>query len=205
MKELFIELENHLLFDEVPSKYIMGEIRKGNFNEYPLNMISCLEGVEQNPKYHPEGNVLVHTMMVIDEGAKLRKYSKQKSNFMLALLLHDIGKAVTTRLRNGRLTSYNHDIEGAKMADEFLKYFKVNDKDIKEICSLVRYHMQLLFIITDSKLQKVDEIIKYVDIDELCLLSQSDRMGRAGINQKEKDRILRDIKRFKGLLSSKKY
>lgn len=55
-------------------------------------MIGDLQDVEQNPKYHPEGNVFIHTMMVIDEGAINREKSNDKRAFMWSLLLHDVGK-----------------------------------------------------------------------------------------------------------------
>ena len=52
---------------------------------------------------------------------------------MWALLLHDIGKKPTTKVRKGRLTSYDHDIVGADMTKEFLTYFNEEENFITEV------------------------------------------------------------------------
>ena len=99
MKEKFLEIEKHLLNDEKPSIYLNEQVENGDFDEYPLSMIKDLLTVEQNPIYHPEGNVFIHAMMVVDEGATVRERSKDKKAFMWALLLYDLGKKPTTKLR----------------------------------------------------------------------------------------------------------
>ena len=160
MKEIFFEIENHLLNDGKPSIYLSNKVKEGDFDKYPLSMIKDLISVDQNPKYHPEGNVFIHTMMVVDEGAIVRDKSKDKRAFMWALLLHDIGKKPTTKLRKGRLTSYNHDIVGAKMSKEFLKYFNQDDVFINKVTSLVRWHMQILFVTKDSSFKNIKKCLK---------------------------------------------
>ena len=151
MKEKFLEIEKHLLNDEKPSIYLNEQVENGDFDEYPLSMIKDLLTVEQNPIYHPEGNVFIHAMMVVDEGAIVRERSKDKKAFMWALLLHDLGKKPTTKLRKGKLTSYNHDTVGAKMAREFLEYFNQDEVFINKVISLVRWHMQILFVTKNSR------------------------------------------------------
>ena len=146
MKEKFLEIEKHLLNDEKPSIYLNEQVENGDFDEYPLSMIKDLLTVEQNPIYHPEGDVFIHAMMVVDEGATVRERSKDKKAFMWALLLHDLGKKPTTKLRKGKLTSYNHDTVGAKMAREFLEYFNQDEVFINKVISLVRWHHQALLM-----------------------------------------------------------
>lgn len=57
-------------------------------------------------------------MQVIDAAAHNRIKSREPVVFMWAALLHDLGKAPTTRLRKGRITAYDHDRVGAEMAEE---------------------------------------------------------------------------------------
>ena len=118
-KDLYYEIEKHLLNDDKPSVYLNKLLKEGVLDKYPFSMIKDLQDVEQNPKFHPEGNVFVHTIMVVDEGAKNRDKSNNKRAFMWSLLLHDIGKKPTTKIRKGRLTSYDHDIVGADMTRAF--------------------------------------------------------------------------------------
>lgn len=184
-KEIFVDIEKHLLNDDKPSDYVEEALRNHLFDNYPFSMIKDLEEVDQNPKFHPEGNVLIHTMMVVDEGAKNRKKSKDKRAFMWALLLHDIGKKPTTKIRKGRLTSYNHDIVGADMAKEFLEYFNEEEDFVKEVKGLVRWHMQSLFVTKDMKFQNIGDMLKDVDTNEISIVSLSDRLGRGKLDYKE--------------------
>jgi len=205
MKTEFLEIQKHLLNDEEPSKYIKQQVNDGGFDDSPLSMIKNLIKVEQNPKFHPEGNVFIHTMMTIDEGAKIREKSTNKIVFMWTLILHDIGKGPTTKLRNGKLTSYNHDIVGAEMAREFLNYYRVDESVTNKICALIRYHMQILFTVKQSRYERLDEMIRAVDTDEIILVSQCDRLGRGNMNISNKNSVETEIEKFKKIINDKKY
>lgn len=196
-KELFLEIEQHLLNDNKPSIYLEETLRSSRLDNYPFLMIKELEEVEQNPKFHPEGNVFIHTMMVIDEGAKVRERSLNKRAFMWALLLHDIGKKPTTKIRKGKLTSYNHDIVGADMAREFLSYFNEEKNFIQEVIALVRWHMQSLFVTKNLKYQNVDSMLEEVNIKDIVLVSLSDRLGRGNLKFDEIRETEKQISIFK--------
>ncbi|MDR3594942.1 HDIG domain-containing metalloprotein [Clostridium sp.] len=201
-KEIFYSIEKHLLNDDKPSVFLKKALKNDLLNDYPFSMIKELEEVGQNPKFHPEGNVFIHTMMVVDEGVKNREKSKNKRAFMWALLLHDIGKKPTTKLRKGRLTSYDHDIVGADMTVKFLTYFKEEEKFINEVRGLVRWHMQSLFVTKDMKFQNIDDMLKDVDINEIFLVSLSDRLGRGNLDNKEIDDTRIQMKKFKEKISN---
>ena len=203
MKEKFLEIEKHLLNDEKPSIYLNEQVEKGDFDEYPLSMIKDLLTVEQNPIYHPEGNVFIHAMMVVDEGAIVRERSKDKKAFMWALLLHDLGKKPTTKLRKGKLTSYNHDTVGAKMAREFLEYFNQDEVFINKVISLVRWHMQILFVTKNSRFQNIKQMLEDVDVDEMILVSRCDRLGRGNLNKLKREGTLKEVENFKKILKNK--
>ena len=203
MKEKFLEIEKHLLNDEKPSIYLNEQVENGDFDEYPLSMIKDLLTVEQNPIYHPEGNVFIHAMMVVDEGATVRERSKDKKAFMWALLLHDLGKKPTTKLRKGKLTSYNHDTVGAKMAREFLEYFNQDEVFINKVISLVRWHMQILFVTKNSRFQNIKQMLEDVDVDEMILVSRCDRLGRGNLNKLKRKETLKEVENFKKILKNK--
>ena len=184
-KETFLDIEKHLLNDDKPSVYLDRLLKEGDLENYPFSMIKDLQDVEQNPKFHAEGNVFIHTGMVIDEGAKNRENSKSKRAFMWSLLLHDIGKKPTTKIRKGRLTSYDHDIVGADMTREFLNYFNEEESFIVEVTGLVRWHMQSLFVTKNFKFQNIRNMLEDVNTDEIVLVSLSDRLGRGNLDDNE--------------------
>lgn len=194
IENLFEEITKHLIEDEIPSKYIK-ELNHNNieFQNYPFNMLYQLEKVEQSPKYHPEGNVWNHTLLVVDEAARRRNKSNNKKVFMWAALLHDIGKANTTKNKKGKITAYNHDKEGAVLAKEFLEAFTLEEEFIHAVVSLVRWHMQILFVVNKLPFANVNEMRKEVDIKEVALLGLCDRIGRLNVDRKKEEN---DIKIF---------
>lgn len=201
-KEFFLNIEQHLLSDDKPSVYLEESLKAKKLDNYPFSMIKELEEVDQNPKFHPEGNVFIHTMMVIDEGAKVRERSLNKRAFMWALLLHDIGKKTTTKIRKGKLTSYNHDIAGADMTRTFLTYFDEEESFISEITALVRWHMQSLFVTKNLKYQNVDAMLDEVTINEIVLVSLSDRLGRGNLKLDEIKETKTMVNLFKEKISA---
>lgn len=199
-KEIFYDIEKHLLNDSKPSIYLEECLKNGLFDKYPFSMIKDLQTVDQNPKYHPEGNVFIHTKMVVDEGAKNRDKSHDKRAFMWGLLLHDLGKKPTTRLRKGRLTSYDHDKVGATMAHEFLEYFNEDKEFIDKVTSLVKWHMQSLFVTKSMKFQNVEGMLKEVDPNEIVLVALSDRLGRGNLGKKDREQTEEDVNKFKEII-----
>ncbi len=74
--------------------------------------LQAIIGVEQDPTYHPEGDTFVHSLMVCDVAAQIAEREKlseaQRLILMFAALSHDFGKATTTTIKNGRITSPGH-------------------------------------------------------------------------------------------------
>jgi len=201
-KETFFKIEKHLLNDDKPSIYLNELLKDGELDKYPFSMIKDLKDVDQNPKFHPEGNVFIHTMMVVDEGAKNREKSNDKRTFMWALLLHDIGKKPTTKVRKGRLTSYNHESVGADMTKEFLTYFNEEESFTSKVTALVRWHMQSLFVTKNMKFQNIRNMLEEVDINEIVLVSLSDRLGRGNLDSTEISNTQIEINNFEEKISN---
>lgn len=129
-----------------------------------LPEVEAMRGVEQPPKYHPEGDVHRHTGLVL---AELREPS-----FGLALgtLLHDIGKPPTFEHAPDRIRFHRHDTLGAEMAEEICERFRLSRKEREQVVYLVRRH--LVFIAIDDMRQatrtRLFDEEYFEDLLELC-------------------------------------
>ncbi len=186
-EDIFNEMNYHLLNDEKPSKYFNSIVDTNIFQQHPLKFLYKLKEAEQSPKYHPEGNVWNHTMLVVDHAAKNKAKSIDDKVFMWAALLHDIGKPDTTRNRKGRITSYDHEKVGAVLAREFLNEFIEDEEFIESVVVLVRWHMQILYVVKNMPFADIESMKEQVNINEVALLGLCDRLGRVGVNVKEEE------------------
>lgn len=200
-KVSFDEITSHLMEDEKPSNYINEIAITEIFNEYPFPMLQKLKTTEQSKKYHPEGSVWNHTMLVLDEAAKVRTQSKEPEEFMWAALLHDIGKPATTRVRKDKITSYDHDTVGERLCREFLKALGAEEEFIRKVSALVRYHMHILYLLKGLSYADRSGLAKNVDAEDIALLCKCDRLGRTGADVLEEEEqyreFLRRIKQIK--------
>lgn len=200
-KNTFNEINKILLESIKPSEDIKRLIKEGKLDIEPFNLIKKLENIDQNKKYHPEGSVLNHVLLVVDNASEYKEYSENKEVFMWAALLHDIGKLTTTRIRKNRITSYNHDIEGEKIAFKFLDYL-TDDKEFKmKVSKLVRWHMQPLFFDKNLPFFEPQNMLNEVDYKEVALLSLCDRLGRGEIEINKIEEEENRIKKFKDYFS----
>lgn len=110
--------------------------------------IQSLIGVPQDPEWHPEGDVFVHTKLVIDGARKLSDdlpYPRQVT-VMLAALAHDFGKPATTEFLEGRWRSRGHEEAGVPPAESFLNRVNVHTIDgyhvREQVIALVREHLK---------------------------------------------------------------
>jgi tRNA nucleotidyltransferase (CCA-adding enzyme) len=110
--------------------------------------LESLVGVPQEPDWHPEGDVDVHTMMVVDEARKLIDGLDRPRQVavMLGALCHDLGKPPTTEFIDGRTRSRGHDEAGVEPTLTFLDRLGVHTLegfDVRDqIVQLVRYHLK---------------------------------------------------------------
>lgn len=182
-ERIFSEIEKTLLQSNKPSIFFE-YCRKIGLLSNLFSPIDKLINLKQNPIYHPEGDVWTHTMMVLDEGAKIRERSNYEIAFMLACICHDLGKITTTRTKNGRIISYNHENQ-LHLTEKFLNNITDNKDLIKSVKILVRNHMRPNILIKQNSSNKairkliVDTSGKLVNIKDCILLSKADRMGRS--------------------------
>ena len=183
--------------DYKPSIYFKKIINdEAIFTQYPYTLLGSLVETPQSPEHHPEGNAWVHTMLVIDNASKVKELSENPTAFMWGALLHDLGKAPTTKIRKGKITSYDHDKVGAELCRKFLCSFTEDKEFIKQVSALVRWHMQTLFVIKKLPFGDVKGMASEISIKEIALLSQCDRLGRGKISDSKIKEEKENIKCF---------
>lgn len=141
------ELEKLLLRARQPS-IGLGWLRALGVLEKLFPEIHALIDVPQDPEWHPEGDVFVHTRLTIDRARELideLSYPRQVT-VMLAALAHDFGKPATTEFVEGRLRSRGHDAAGVPPAESFLARINMHTIDgynvRGQVISLVREHLK---------------------------------------------------------------
>lgn len=109
--------------------------------------VYALKGIKQDSEYHPEGDVYMHTMSVLDQAGGLFPTGIDNPDrylpFMLSALCHDFGKVNTTEINSkGRLCALNHEITGIPIANDFLGRIYNNKGFIKYVDNMIKYHMK---------------------------------------------------------------
>ena len=135
------ELKKALLKAEKPSIFFQ-VLRQMDQLDIWFPEVKALIGIPQNPTYHAEGDVWNHTMMVLDEAAKLRHRTAQPLWFMLSALTHDFGKAICTEEINGVLHAYEHELKGLPLAETFLRRITSETKLVEYVLNLAELHMK---------------------------------------------------------------
>ena len=102
-----------------------------------LPEISAMKGVEQPPQFHPEGDVFVHTLLLLD---KLPQPCPP--TLAWGALLHDVGKPATFRIAPDRIRFDGHVDVGVKMAEEICRRLRFSNDDAEQIVALVGNHMR---------------------------------------------------------------
>ena len=140
----------------------------------------ALVGVKQDPKWHPEGDVWIHTMMVIDEMAKLKVGDEKEDIIMMfGALCHDFGKPSTTKLIDGRIRSLSHESAGVEPTQSFLKRLTNESRVIDEVAALVKYHLSVYQLYKDkSSLKAIRRLSTKLDLKRLEKVSRADFFGR---------------------------
>ena len=156
---------------------------------------SEMKTAQQNPIFHAEGDVYIHTQMVCWELIQMREFQKlpdkQKTELFLAALLHDIGKVKTNRVENGNWVSPHHASVGSQIVRAFLwrdcELCGTEEAMItrETVCALIRFHMLPVHLMNqENPERKVREV---ADIGRLamdfswhllCMLAEADVQGR---------------------------
>ncbi len=108
-----------------------------NLLEQVLPEIKKMQGVAQPPQYHPEGDVWVHTLLLL-EGLP----AGCSKTLALGALLHDVGKPPTFRVAPDRIRFDQHAEVGARMTEEICRRFRLSNEETEQVMSLVANHMR---------------------------------------------------------------
>lgn len=133
------ELKKCLLKGKKPSIFF-DTLNKMNQLDYWFKEIKELIGLKQDSIYHPEGDVYIHTMQVIDRAVKYRNKCKSYE-FMLLCLTHDFGKIICSENINGRIHAYEHEIKGVPIIENFIKRITNRKEVITYLKNMVPLHM----------------------------------------------------------------
>lgn len=135
------ELKKALLKADKPSIFFEA-MREMEQLDHWFPELKELIGLEQDPVFHPEGDVWTHTMEVIDRAAGYRDKVSEPFSFMLLALTHDLGKIVTTEEKNGRIHAYEHETKGLPLVESFLRRI-LNENDVIDyVLNMVPLHMK---------------------------------------------------------------
>jgi poly(A) polymerase len=141
-----------------------------NLLEQVLPEIKKMQGVEQPPQYHPEGDVWIHTLMLL-EGLP----ADCSKTLALGALLHDVGKPPTFRVAPDRIRFDGHAEIGTKMAEEICRRFRLSNEDTEQVLSLVANHMRFgdVMKMKESTLKRFFRLPKFEEQLELHRLDCS--------------------------------
>ncbi len=106
-----------------------------------LPEVARMKGVEQPPEFHPEGDVWVHTLMMLET------MKEPSLTLALGVLLHDLGKPPTFSPPNGpgdRIRFNSHAEVGAVMAEETCRRLRLSNRDTEQVVALVRHHLRFM-------------------------------------------------------------
>jgi tRNA nucleotidyltransferase (CCA-adding enzyme) len=192
--------------DDLPSERIWGEIEKlllqakrpslgwqlalelGVLDRL-LPDVKALVGCEQEPEWHPEGDVWIHTLMVIDQArSRIDDLTRgQQVTVMLGALCHDLGKPPTTAFVDGRIRSMEHEQAGLEPTTRVLDRLNIHTIDgfdvRHHVLGIVAHHLKPLSFyksatpVGDGAFRR---LAQKVDLELLARVAKSDCLGRTG-------------------------
>ncbi len=199
-----VELCRTIALDDLPAERVWGELEKlllralqpsrgiealrelGTIDQL-FPEIKALIDVPQEPEWHPEGDVYVHTLLVVDRAREFIEdlaYARQVT-VMLGALAHDFGKPATTEFLEARWRSRGHEEGGVGPTEAFLDRLKIHTiggYDVrKQVIALVREHLK-----PGEFYKKRDQVgdgafrrlARRCELDLLYRVAKADSLGR---------------------------
>jgi tRNA nucleotidyltransferase (CCA-adding enzyme) len=151
--------------------------------------IAALTSVPQDAEWHPEGDVSVHTMHVLNAAAAIADRQAltgdARAVLLFAALTHDFAKATTTALRERqgrmRLTAHGHEAAGGPMARAFLERIGIKSAIVDQVVPLVENHLahsSLRNDVTPRSVRRLALRLAPASITQLLWLIEADHSGR---------------------------
>jgi tRNA nucleotidyltransferase (CCA-adding enzyme) len=192
--------------DDLPSERVWGEIEKlligaarpSRGLQFALEIgviarlfpaLQALDGCPQEPEWHPEGDVWVHTLMVVDQ-ARARIDDLERPGqvaVMLGALCHDLGKPATTAVIDGRIRSLGHEEAGVAPATRLLDRLNIHSLDgvdvRREVLGITAHHLKpgawykVRAEVGDGAFRR---LAQKLNMEWLARVAKSDCLGRTG-------------------------
>ncbi len=154
----------------------VGLLAESGLLEAILPEIIALRGVAQSPDFHPEGDVFVHTLLVLKH---LDALPQPSETLALGALLHDVAKPHCQRQKGERITFYGHCESGAGMAVAICQRLKRARATWERVAFLVKNHLRLL----DAPHMRAATLKRFLRLDgmeELLALARLDALASHG-------------------------
>jgi poly(A) polymerase len=136
-----------------------------------LPEISAMKGVQQPPEFHPEGDVFVHTLLLLENLPHPRP-----TTLAWGALLHDVGKPATFRVAPDRIRFDNHVEVGVKIAEEICDRLRFSNHDAAQVLALVDNHMRFGHV-TRMKESTLKKFLRLPGFDEHLALHRADSLA----------------------------
>ena len=191
--------------DDLPAERIWGEVEKlllqpgrpsvGFALALDLGVVDAvlpemrpLVGCEQEPEWHPEGDVWTHTLMVVDEARRLIHDLDRPRRIavMLGAVCHDLGKPATTAVVDGRIRSLDHEEAGVAPTLTFLDRLNIHTIDGFDVrwhvVGLVANHLKpgMFYKAGNVRDGAFRRLAQKVDLELLARVARADCLGRGG-------------------------
>jgi tRNA nucleotidyltransferase (CCA-adding enzyme) len=144
----FAEWEKLLLAGKIPSRGLSFLKDCGWIRFFPE--LAALVDCPQDPQWHPEGDVWVHTLHCVDAFATQRSGDHDEDLVVgLSVLCHDMGKPLVTEISSGKIRSPGHESAGIRPARLFLDRLNVSKRLQEQVLPLVKCHMRPAMLFSD--------------------------------------------------------
>lgn len=130
--------------------------------------VEAYRGCNQNPKYHPEGDVWNHTLLVMDHLP-----ASASKEAIWGALLHDVGKPQTSAIIDGEIKSPMHETVGEELARKILFGLKFPNSFIDSVCFIVGNHMKIKQADV-MRVSRIKKILAHPNSSDLLIVSYAD-------------------------------
>jgi poly(A) polymerase len=170
--------------DELTKMLTEGKARLAFFMLYASKLlqqvlpeIAAMKGVEQPPEFHPEGDVFIHTLLLLDNLPH-----PCTPTLAWGALLHDVGKPATFRKAPDRIRFDNHVDVGVKIAEGICQRLRFSNEDTEQIIALVDNHMRFMDAMrmnesTLKKFMRMPKFEEHLELHRLDCLASNGQLG----------------------------
>lgn len=178
-ERFFAEWEKLLLQGKLPSRGLQFLKDCGWLRFFPE--LAALDGCPQDPRWHPEGDVWVHTLHCLDAFAQARCGDREEDLIVgFAVLCHDMGKPSTTECDAEGIRSHGHEHAGLRPARRFMESLNLATRLIEQVLPLVKCHMRPAVLFREkSSSASIRRLARDCGrLDRLMRVFQADSKGR---------------------------